>query len=59
VATQLETSGPELQIEAWCAVEAEVSLKRRLHLSREGHVFRGTTALVLKPLAPGVETAAD
>ena len=58
MAAHLETSGPELLMDAWCAVETAVSIKYRLHLGGDGHVLPGPSARVQLPLPPGVETAA-
>ena len=58
MAAHLEASGPELLMDAWCAVEAAVPIKDRLHRSRDGCIFLGPWAWVVLPLPPGVETAA-
>ena len=54
----LETSSPELLMDARCPVEAAVPIKHRLHLGCDGSVLLGPWAWVLLPLPPGVETAA-
>ena len=58
MAAHLEASSPELLMDAWCPVEAAVTIKHRLHLGRYGLVLPGPWARVLLPLPPGVETAA-
>ncbi len=58
VATQVETSGPELQTNARCAVETEVPFKHSLKLERDECAFLGSWTRVLLPLPPGVEAAA-
>ena len=45
-------------MDAWCAVEAAVPIKNRLHLDRDGRVLLGPLAWVLLPLPLGIETAA-
>jgi len=58
VASHLEAGGPELLVDAWCAVEAVVPIKHRLHLSCDDGVLLGPYARVRLPLPPGVEAAA-
>ena len=58
MAAHLETSSPELLMDARCPVEAAVPIKHRMHLGRDGSVLLGPWAWVLLPLTPGVETAA-
>ena len=54
----LETSGPELLMNAWCAVKATVPFKHLLHLGSERRVLQSPWARVVLPLPPGVEAAA-
>ena len=58
MAAHLETSSPELLMDAWCAVEAAVPIKNRLHLGRDGLVLLDPWTRVLLPLPPGIEAAA-
>ncbi len=58
VSTHLEDGGLELMVAVWCAVEATVPLKHRLHLGRDDRVLQVPWARVLKPLPPGTEAAA-
>ena len=41
MAPNLEASGPELLMDAWCAVEAAVPFKHGLELGRDGCVLLG------------------
>ena len=41
MAAHLEASGPELLMDAWCAVEAAVPFKHGLELGRDGCVLLG------------------
>lgn len=58
MAAHLEAGGPELLMDAWCAVEAAVLFKHRLHLGHERRVLPEPWARVLLPLPPGVEATA-
>ncbi len=58
MAAHLEASGPELLMDAWCAVEAAVPFKHGLELDRDGCVLLGPWTRVVLPLPPGVEAAA-
>ena len=58
MAAHLEASGPELLMDAWCAVEASVPFKHGLELGCDGCVLLGPWTRVVLPLPPGVEAAA-
>ena len=58
MASHLEARGPELLMDAWCAVEAAVPFKHLLDLSCDDGVLLGPWARVVLPLPPGVEAAA-
>ena len=58
MAAHLEASSFELLMDAWCAIEAPVSIKYLLHLGGDRSVFLGPWARALLPLPPGVEAAA-
>jgi hypothetical protein len=58
MAPNLEASGPELLMDAWCPVEATMTIENRPHLARERLVFPSPSAWVQVPLTPGIEAAA-
>lgn len=58
MAAHLEAGGPELLMDAWCAVETAMPFKHRLDLVGDDCVLLGPWAWVLLPLPPGVEAAA-
>jgi hypothetical protein len=59
VAARLEARSPELQMNAWGAVETAVLLKHLLDLGRDSCVLLSPWARVLLPLPPGVKAAAS
>lgn len=57
MAPNLEASGPDLLMDAWCPVEATMTIKNRPHLAREQLVFPSPSAWVQVPLTPGIAAA--
>ncbi len=57
MAVHFEACGPELQMDAWCAVNATVPFKHCSHLGRDDCVLLGPWARVVLPLPPGIEAA--